>query len=294
MFRVQGSGFRVQGRYVLQKIRRVLREPFWSLSYVLTYPFKILLRYLFKKKHLEYLLRKSDFFSIPIYIISFNRLEYIRQTLEWLEAYGYTNITIIDNKSDYQPLLEFYKTCGHKVIYMNKNYGHFVFYKAPRFFLSRLFSFFILTDPDLAPIEDCPRDFVEQFVKTMVYYPKYQKVGFSLKIDDLAEIHRVEINWEKRFWESSAVLDFPESTYKIYHAACDTTFALNSPAIYTPNLRTAGNSIRLGVPYQVRHLPWYVTSLNDEELNYINSARKDISNWSAYIRERISKGAIHD
>ena len=128
--------------------------------------------------------------------------------LKWLENYGYTNIIIIDNKSDYQPLLEFYKTCGHKVIYMKKNYGHLVFYQAPRFFLSRLFSFFILTDPDLAPIEDCPRDFAEQFMRIMAYYPKYQKVGFSVKIDDLPEIHRSEIKWESRFWE--AVLDLPE------------------------------------------------------------------------------------
>ena len=286
--RAQSTEHRAQSQ-LLRKIVKGLRNPFWSLYYVLTYPLKILLRHLLKKKHLEYLIHKGKSFSIPIYIISFNRLEYVSQMLNWLEAYGYKNIIIIDNNSNYQPLLDFYKTCGHKVIYMKKNYGHTVFFDSPRFFFSRLFSFFVLTDPDLAPIEDCPNDFVEQFMRVMADYPEYQKVGFSIKIDDLPTIHRGEISWESQFWKYS--LEFPEHPYKIYHAGIDTTFALNSPAIYTLKLINIENSIRTGIPYQSRHLPWYVTALDDEDVNYVNSVRTDISSWSRYIYKRINGGA---
>ena len=210
--------------------------------------------------------------------------------LLWLEGCGYKNINIIDNNSDYKPLLDFYTKCTHKVIRMKKNYGHTVFYDSRRFLFKRLFNFYILSDPDLAPIEGCPNDFSEQFLNIMADYPEYYKVGFSLMIDDLPDNYKGTISWEAQFWKYP--LESSKYPCAIYQAAIDTTFALNSPSIYHTR-QDLLKAIRTGKPYQLRHLPWYVTSLNNEEANYVNTARPDISSWGRAIRKRLEeKGEI--
>ncbi|MBR6327689.1 MAG: glycosyltransferase, partial [Alphaproteobacteria bacterium] len=125
--------------------------------------------------------------ELPIYIISFNRLSYLKQMVEMLEKYHLYNIHIIDNASTYPPLLEYLKACPYQVHYMPENYGHMVFFKAPDFKKVRENEYYVLTDPDIAPIEDCPSDFMDYFYQILLKYPKYHKVGFSLKIDDIEE-----------------------------------------------------------------------------------------------------------
>lgn len=262
---------------LLHKFRIASKYP----SSFIFHPLKSIIMFLFKRLHLGFLISRRNFFSIPIYIISYNRLEYLRQIINWLEHYGYNNITIIDNASSYEPLLKFYETCGHEVIRMDKNYGHKVFYTSRRFFWKRLFSFYVLTDPDLAPVEGCPADFVEQFMKVMMKYPRYYKAGFSLKIDDIPDGYYLKhevVAWESQFYEEP--LDSSGHSYQIYKAILDTTFALNSPEIYhcVPLLRL--KAVRTGAPYQLRHLPWYVTQRSDEEENYNRTIRSDITTWN--------------
>ena len=207
--------------------------------------------------------------------------------LSWLEQYGYKNIIIIDNASDYEPLLEFYKTCPYKIIRMDKNYGHRVFYEHPKFFWKRVFTFYILTDPDLAPVEDCPGDFVEQFIRIMLAHHEYHKTGFSLKIDDLPDDYYLKkevIQWESKFYEHD--IQDPHFNYKIYEAPLDTTFALTSPKIYI--LGGMYKAVRTGTPYQLRHLPWYITEINQENENYNRTIRSGITNWNGkFSREEI-------
>ena len=261
---------------VLRRIRKVFREPFRSFLY---YVVGLILRFTVKRIHIQYLIIQANFSNIPVYIISYNRLEYLQQILKWLEDFGYSNITIIDNHSDYEPLLSFYDTCPHKIIRMDKNYGHTVFYDSNMFFWKRLFGFCILTDPDLSPIEECPGDFAEQFLRIMLRYPDFSKVGFSLRIDDLPDEYYLKqevIEWESRFYENS----ISYGQYKIYYdAAIDTTFALSAPSLYQLGTNRM-KAIRTGNPYQLRHLPWYVSNINSEQKNYISTSRKDITTWN--------------
>lgn len=41
--------------------------------------------------------------KIPIFILSFNRLSYLKKIIRYLEKCGYTNIYIIDNMSTFPP-----------------------------------------------------------------------------------------------------------------------------------------------------------------------------------------------
>ena len=54
-----------------------------------------------KKRFLKLYMRKyTNFFEFPIYLISFNRLSFLKQSVEWLRKYGYTNAKIYARRLD--------------------------------------------------------------------------------------------------------------------------------------------------------------------------------------------------
>ena len=199
--------------------------------------------------------------DIPIFIVSFNRLSYLKELISRLEQLGKHNIFIIDNASTYPPLLEYYQTLHYPVIYTNSNYGHRVFWECPLLEEYR-HNFYILTDPDVIPIESCPLDFIEKFFEILKRYPYINKVGFSLKIDDLPEGRANQIN-EERMWM------IPEKHGDGFCASIDTTFALYVPDSIARS-RLFSDAIRTNAPYQARHLPWYkqTEDLTDEDMYY--------------------------
>lgn len=225
-------------------------------------------------------LQNINYKKVPIYIISFNQYSYLINTIKWLENYNYFNIIIIDNNSNQPELLKYYKKCKYKIIRMKKNYGYKVFYFHPRFILKRNFQYFILTDPDLMPIDECKDNFVEIFANIIIKYRKYNKVGFSIKIDDIPEEYKMKKNViknEKRYYNDVICNDLIKDL-NLYLAPIDTTFALNLPMIISP-IKDRLKAIRVGYPYQVRHLPWYKTVISEETNYYIRTAKKGINHW---------------
>ena len=202
--------------------------------------------------------------NIPIFLISFNRLSYLQSMIKRLEQMNVKNIHIIDNASTYPPLLEYYKSIPYKVFYMEKNGGQMVFWKNSMFEEYRK-GFYIVSDPDIEPVEDCPDDFIERFFTVLKKHPFVKKVGFSLKIDDLPmdnPISKAVCKWEKRY--SRLYLKEDEA----YYAALDTTFALYVPdSISTHRF---GVAFRTAFPYQARHTPWYKdpSEVTDEDRYY--------------------------
>ena len=80
-----------------------------------------------------------------------------------LEKYGLRNIHIIDNASTYPPMLEYLKQTPYTVHYMQRNQGHMVFFSDDEFKSVRENEYYVLTDPDIIAIEDCPSDFMDYF-----------------------------------------------------------------------------------------------------------------------------------
>lgn len=219
--------------------------------------------------------RLNNPYDIPIIINNFNRLEMLRRLINSLEIRGYKNIYILDNMSTYQPLLEYYKECPYKVVFLDKNYGYLALWKIDLFNQVKS-GFYIYTDSDMEIDKNCPNDFVEYFLRIMKQYPKAHKVGFGIRIDDLPDhyINKANvINWERKFWEVR--LDT-----QIFKASIDTTFALYRPYCYGPANNLVLN-IRTGAPYLIRHLPWYVNSsnLSEEELFYIGNSSQS-THWT--------------
>lgn len=223
--------------------------------------------------------------DIPIFLISYNRLTYLKQMIEWLENYGYRNITIIDNNSDYAPLLDYFDKCSYRIVHMKKNYGYRVFFIHPRFIIDRNKGLFVLTDPDLCIDDDCPNDFIEIFCKIMLENLHYSKVGFSLRIDDIPDSYYAKaevIDWESQFWET-CIERFPlpaGGDVRIFEAEIDTTFAVNTPR-WLVNRSDRYSGIRVGYPYCLRHLPWYSEMQDEDELaQYARSIKEGETNWN--------------
>lgn len=225
----------------------------------------------------EYLFAKKvvDFKSIPIIINNYNRLFFLKMLIESLEQRGYFNIYIIDNASTYPPLLEYYKDCKYEIFRLKKNIGYLSLWET-KIYQQFINSYYVYTDSDVIPIDDCPDDFLEQFWKIMQKYKFATKVGFSLKIDDLPDNFnkkRDVLNWENVFWTK-------QKERGLFLAPIDTTFAL-----YRPWVKWGANwyveQFRTGYPLMAKHMPWYNNSekLSEEEAYYIDNA-KTSTHWS--------------
>ena len=215
--------------------------------------------------------------NIPVFIISYNRLSYVKQMVSWLERKGHTNIVIIDNASTYPPLLAYYDTIPYEVIRMENNYGHLVFWKSDRFDVYRQ-DFYMLSDPDVAPVVECPNDFEEVFFRILKNNPHIKKAGFSLKIDDIplgeaAMFGNDVYEWEKQFYKSK--------TKDGYFADIDTTFAMYPPDSISGKAFSY-RAIRAYEPYQLRHLPWYKrkNDITEEDQFYSDSKLSGVGAWT--------------
>lgn len=214
--------------------------------------------------------------EIPIIINCFNRLSCLKQLINFLEKKNIKNpIILLDNKSTYEPLLEYYKSLPYEVIYLNDNLGH------EALWISGLIhkfnkNYFVLTDPDVVPIDECPANFMEYFLEVLLAHPEFKKVGFSLKIDDLPDHfpHKQSvIEWEKQFWQTKVGPN-------LWKSQIDTTFALFHPSHHG----AWGWAIRTDYPYTARHTTWYLDPANlpDDERYYLN-CKKTITHWSKQL-----------
>jgi len=220
----------------------------------------------------------GDWKSVPIIINSFNRLGYLKRQVKYLLDNEYTNIYIIDNNSTYLPLLEFYKESKLNVFYLSDNVGYLALWQSPVF---DYFSdeYYVYTDSDVVPDESTPNDFIKVFAALLDKYSFLDKVGFSLKIDDLPEESKLTIaivEHELKFWVYGIGNAF-------YFSPIDTTFAL-----YRPNAKGGWwlNSGRTQQPYVAQHLPWYEDekSLSEDDSFYYNSTNKS-THWSNYAQK---------
>jgi glycosyltransferase involved in cell wall biosynthesis len=213
--------------------------------------------------------------SIPVIINSYNRLEYLRKLVSWLEENNFTNIYIIDNNSTYPPLIDYYNNeYKHNIFKLKENKGHLALWNT-KIYKRFINDYYIYTDSDILPIDECPENFLIYFKKQLKKYPRISKIGFSLKIDDLPDHYSKKkevIEWEQVNYKN-------EIEVGLFFASIDTTFALYRP-------REKGdwriNALRTGYPYQARHLPWYVDDsfLSKEDVFYRDSKLKDVGHWS--------------
>ena len=210
----------------------------------------------------------TNYKQIPIIINNKNRYTYLLKLVTYLENNGYNNLYIIDNHSTYFPLLEYYKITKHKVFRLKRNYGYLALWKS-FIFLKFIRSYYVYTDSDILPIEDCPNDFLYFFMDVLKNNNEFKKIGFSLKYDDLPDTYILKnkvIEWESKFY------DKPVDNI-LFDSVIDTTFALYRP-FSGGGAKFNNKTFRTAYPYQAYHLPWYENSknLNEEQLFYYKNS----------------------
>ncbi|SEF94568.1 hypothetical protein SAMN05421847_1102 [Halpernia humi] len=218
--------------------------------------------------------------SIPVIIINYNQLFYLRQLIDFLRKREFKNIVIIDNASSYQPLLDYYDEIKNEVTVekLKTNSGHEVFFKNKSLRKKYGQGFYFLTDADIVPNENLPQNFECVMLDYLLkYYKKVNKIGFAIdtkNIPDFFPLKEKVQSWETRFWKNEIEKD-------VYLAYIDTTFALYKPkypkSIF--NLIKPMEAIRLGGNFTCKHGGWYTNpnDLSDENLFYIKTANQSAS-----------------
>lgn len=195
--------------------------------------------------------------NIPAVIIGYNQPTYIKNMVSQLEKYT-KDIIILDNNSDYQPLLDYYQNdFKYTLLKMDKNYGHAVY---RRDFLKNIVGdIFLLTDPDLKFNQNLPDNFIHELIRISNQFHS-GRVGFALFID--SEDIRTDVtfagysikDWEIRFWQLR--LDYSYNpNLVLYSAPIDTTFGLFNRKYEEAG--TDGNHIRVAGDFTCMHLPWH-------------------------------------
>jgi len=210
--------------------------------------------------------------DVPIFINARDRLGVMKNLIDWLLNAGYRNLIVLDNNSTYPPLLKYYfeleKDSRLKIIRLKKNFGFKALWLSGVLEQLKISTPYIYTDPDILPIENCPKNFVKQLFNILNSNHEVRKVGLGLVWKDIT------------FFDKESVKEIESSFYdgtrigkNLYFVQIDTTLALYSNVRHYSlrlSLRTAGD-------LQAYHLPWYFdyNNLPDDEKYYMAHADKN-------------------
>ena len=217
--------------------------------------------------------------DVPIFINARDRLGVMKRLIDWLCDAGYRKIFVLDNRSTYPPLLDYYAALDGdrrvKIIRLEKNFGYKSLWQSGILERLKISTPYVYTDPDVLPVEDCPKDFLQRLMKILDGNRELRKVGPGLVWEDITffEKDRMKRN-ESNFYDGTRIGD------ELYFAQVDTTFALYSNVRHY-NLRF---SVRTAGELRVYHLPWYFDydNLPADEIYYMEHADRSSSTSGQY------------
>lgn len=211
---------------------------------------------------------------IPVYVNTFNRLTTTRTLCEQIAQLDNALPIIVDNDSDYGPLLEWYSHCPFEIVRLRENLGH----HAP--WISGVIAGdaaerYVVTDCDL-DLSGVPADVLSVLAIPFTWTSQPIKSGLAMRIDDIPKWQTDVRSWESRWWTRRVTAD-----PRFYHAAIDTTFAMyqgHTPHRLAMQVATVP-AVRLAGQYQCRHVPWYLdgTRLDAENQQYFATASESNS-----------------
>ena len=184
-----------------------------------------------------------------------------------LQAWG-LDVVILDNASEYPPLLEYYERRPCEVIRYPRNGDHKRFWGLSA--QVRDTGPVVISDPDLdlAPLPD---DWLERCREGLAAHPECDKIGPSLRLSDLPDtpVASRAKQYESRYWRNK------RGAYWV--APIDTTLHLLRDGMQPFRY----DALRLDEPYSVRHLPWYEDpdALSEEFRYYLDRVDRRVSYW---------------
>lgn len=226
---------------------------------------------------------------IPVYINCRNRLTTTKRLAEQCSCIADAVPIIVDNASDWPPLIEWLQRCPFEVIHVGENGGH----HAPWRFIDEEAEFakrwgqsrYVVTDCDL-DLRDVPADVLDVLSEPFSWGQSIVKSGLSLRIDDLPAWQSTVVEWESQWWQK------PTREGRFFWAAVDTTFLmLDATTLHSIATTVVGvKSVRSAPPYCARHVPWYLDgdNLDAENEHYFRTANASNS-WKPRGRSLVSR-----
>ena len=223
--------------------------------------------------------------KIPVFIIVRDRVKNLRKFVKWLDSTGQAEVIIVNNDSTYPPLLEYLDGNKHTVYNLETNHSKW----APwRHNLIEMHpsetGHFAVCDPDMYPIEECPKDAIEFWVNALEdeKYGSYHCAGPAHEISDLSAQYagrREVVRWEAQFWAKPLYAD--QTRCQFFEAPIDSSFGVFRKGGYIDIEKPA---IRSNYPYVFRHETWYMDTKNpsEEDLYYMSRCDPNRAHW---IRE---------
>jgi len=213
--------------------------------------------------------------SIPIFISTRDTVSSLTELVTWLEKAGQEEIYLVDNDSSYPPLLEYLASSPHNVIMTGQNLGNEVHWKAGVLEKYAKDRFFIVSDPDIVPLPECPLDTLDHFMWTLQTYRDCPKVGFSIKLDDIPDYYphkEVVMTLHPRHQTDAKRV---RSIY--FNAALDGVLSLHRPN--TAKWPTA--AWRTDYPRMAKHTAWYwdPNNMTDEDQYYQDHCDPTLGTW---------------
>lgn len=213
-------------------------------------------------------------------------------------------IFIVDNNSDYFPLLDWYHSLrlskNVNVIRMKYNLGHYApwMIELPKQLINELkCRYYVVTDPDL-DLAGLPKDTLDGMVDEYQKLPwgKYDyqgrngdpftgakigyrtKVGLGIRVDD--------VNWDSKYFTNMELRYHEQPKINgVQLAPVDTTFALYDVTDQHNGANPGIGGVRMQHPYECRHIPYYFTDelleRDEEYKNYLATC-----NHSSSLKKR--------
>ena len=204
--------------------------------------------------------------NLPVFINSFEQLTYLRGTVDWFADNGFSNVTVLEQGSNFAPLSDYLASPAFRAKArlqpLRANIG-------PRRAVKRAAhaagagQAFIFTDPDLDLPNPIAPDFLTWLFALGARY-RVAKVGLAPDIPDAQKI-----DLHRKFGTSQTIRGYFRRFFanklvaRVFGTNVDTTFFLHVPQPHLPDFgiltsQTQIPPIRVSGPgFLTGHRPWY-------------------------------------
>lgn len=203
-------------------------------------------------------------------------LEWPRRMVQKLEQMpGVAEIVILDNGSSYRPLMAWYRTIPHRVLFL-ENLGHTAPWSSGVLDTIKT-DLYVVSDPDL-DISALPDDTLAHLAGLLERHPELGKVGLSLATEGIPadSPYREHVAKYERLPQERAT--GPEGLIAM---PVDTTFALHDRRVLR-EYRICG--MRAPAPYVARHEPWHVVTPEGDFAYYLDHVEGRSSSYRDFTR----------
>ncbi len=219
---------------------------------------------------------------IPAFMLFRDRVTYGQRCLAHLQAAG-LDVRIIDLGTTWEPALDWLAD-QRAILETGPKFGHpYDLWRSGLIFdLISPDVPYIVTDCDVIPGADVPKDWPARMVAELDEHPDIVKAGMSLDLDmpHWTRGRSRIISWEGQYW----ILTKPCGAYI---AQTDTTLAAYRPLRQSQtegHFRTFPGvtpAVRLPKPYLAQHLPWFEPDPDSDELAwYRHHIEEGVTHWT--------------